>query len=117
MKKIKFILFTVLIIFCTVIYNCKKDEYKNLDCSTISSAYTANIKPIINSNCTSSSCHGAGSSNGDYTSYAGLKAKVDNGSLDNRVLQKKDMPKNASPLSLDDRKKIKCWIEGGAPNN
>jgi len=77
----------------------------------------ANIKPIINANCTSSSCHGAGSSNGDYTTYAGLKAKADNGSLDERVLQKKDMPKSAPALSLDDRKKIKCWLLNGAPNN
>ena len=117
MKKFKFILFTLLLLCAVVIYNCKKDEYKNLDCSTISSAYTANIKPIVFAYCNSSSCHGAGSSNGDYTTYAGLKAKVDNGSLDERALQQKDMPKNASPLSLDDRKKIKCWIEGGAPNN
>lgn len=96
--------------------SCKKDEYKNLDCSTISSAYNANIKPIIDANCISSGCHNSGSNNGDFTSYAGLKGKADNGSLENRVLDKKDMPPSGA-LSLDDRKKIKCWIENGALNN
>jgi hypothetical protein len=95
---------------------CKKDDYKNLDCSTISSGFAANIKPIIDRNCISTGCHNSGSSNGDLTTYAGCKAKVDNGSLNSRVLEKKDMP-DSKALSLDDRKKIKCWIEGGAPNN
>ena|ERR1041385_390194 len=94
----------------------KKDEYADLDCSQISSAYNANIKPIINANCNSSGCHGAGSSNGDFTVYAGLKAKADNGSLNTRVLEDKTMPPSGA-LSLDDRKKIKCWINNGAPNN
>jgi hypothetical protein len=95
---------------------CKKDEYKNLDCSTIASAYNANIKSIINATCISSGCHNSGSNNGDFTSYAGVKVKVDNGSLDRRVLTDKNMPPSGA-LSLDNRKKIKCWIENGAPNN
>ncbi len=110
-----YILFVVLLVM--LFGNaCKKDEYKNLDCSSISSTYNANIKPIINSNCTLSGCHNTGSSNGDYTTYNGLKAIADNGKLEDRVLNKKDMP-SSNALSLDLRKKIKCWIEAGAPNN
>ena len=96
--------------------SCKKDEYKNLDCSTISSAYTANIKPIIDANCVSSGCHNAGSNNGDFTSYTGVHGKVNNGSFEKRVLNNKDMPSSGA-LSLDNRKKIKCWIDNGALNN
>ncbi len=96
--------------------SCKKDEYKDLDCSTISSSFAANIKPIIDANCTSSGCHNAGSTNGDFTIYNGIKGKANNGSLEKRVLVKKDMPASGA-LSLDDRKKIKCWIDNGAPNN
>jgi hypothetical protein len=98
------------------LFACKKDDYKNLDCSTISSGYNASIKPIINANCLGGGCHNTGSSNGDLTTYAGLKTKADNGSLNRRVLEDKDMP-TTGPLSLDDRKKIKCWLEGGALNN
>lgn len=105
-------MFTALIYF-----SCrKKDEYANLDCSTISSAYNANIRPIINANCMSSGCHNAGSVHGDFSTYAGVKAKVDNGSMNTRVLEDKNMPPSG-PLPLDARKKIKCWIENGAPNN
>ena len=85
--------------------------------SSINSAYNANIKPIITANCTFiGGCHAAGSAYGDLSTHAGLKAKVDNGSLNTRVLVDKNMPPSGA-LSLDDRKKIKCWINNGAPNN
>lgn len=94
----------------------KKDEYKDLNCSTINAKYNADITPIINANCLSSSCHGAGSANGDYTTYAGIKMKADNGSLSTRILYDKSMPPNGE-LSLDNRNKIKCWLDNGAQNN
>ncbi len=95
---------------------CKKDDYKNLDCGKTPSTYQADIRPIIESNCLSSGCHNSGSINGDFTSYAGLKGKANNGSLNKRVLDKKDMPSGGS-LSLDQRKKIKCWLNNGALDN
>ena len=108
----------VIVFFLIIIgfSSCRKDEYKKLDCSTINAKYNADIKPIINANCTSSGCHDAGSGNGDYTTYSGLKIKVDNSSLSSRVLYDKNMPPNGA-LSLDDRNKIKCWLDNGAPNN
>ncbi len=98
---------------------CKKkddDPLANVDCSQVASAYNANIKPITSGNCVSSGCHNAGSANGDFTTYAGLKAKADNGSLNKRVLEAKSMPPSG-PLPIDDLKKIKCWLNNGAPNN
>ena len=116
MDKNKFVLLT----FATgmlLLSNCKKEEnINNVDCSMVNSSYSANIKPIINANCISSGCHNANSTNGDFTTYNGLKAKADNGSLNNRVVQQKNMPPS-QPLSLDDLEKIKCWINSGAPNN
>lgn len=94
----------------------KKDDLNHLNCSKINSHYSANVKPIIEANCLSSGCHNASSDHGDLTTYAGIKAKVDNGSLDNRVIQNKNMPLSGK-LSLDDLKKIKCWLNSGAPNN
>ncbi len=95
---------------------CKKDEYKNLDCSTLDATYSHSIKPIIDANCLSSGCHEAGSANGNLTTYEGLLIRVNNGTLSQRVLYTKDMPKNGV-LSLNDRNKIKCWIDSGAPKN
>jgi hypothetical protein len=112
-----FLLTGMVIAFATIaIVACKKDEYKGLDCSSINAKYAADIKPIIQANCNGISCHGPGSSKGDITNYNGLKPYVDNGSLSNSVLTKKSMPPSGA-LSLDDRKKIKCWIDSGSPNN
>ncbi len=115
-----FFLTIICIAFLGLVFSCKKKDKKdglnNLDCSAISSGYASNIKPIIDGNCLSSGCHNAGSANGDFTTYAGLKAKVDNGSVDNRVIQQKTMPLSGS-LAMDDLKKIKCWLNSGAPNN
>jgi hypothetical protein len=112
--KAKYLLVAIVLLYA--VGSCKKDEYKNLDCSTVSAKYGDNIKPIIISSCTQSSCHEQGSSNGDFTTYAGLKEKVDNGSLEKRVLYDKNMPLTGA-LPLSERKKIKCWIENGAPDN
>ncbi len=111
MKKIIIVLLFVTALTVT----CRKNEYKNLDCSTATN-YTNDIKPILSSNCTSSGCHGSGSSHGDFTNYTGFVAKVENKTVEKEVFDKKTMPPSGA-LSLDDRKKIKCWIDAGAQNN
>lgn len=94
----------------------KKDDLNNLNCSKINSKYASHVKPIIDANCLSSGCHNSGSVHGDFTTYTGVKTKVDNGSFDSRVIQGKNMPLSGS-LSLDELKKIKCWLNSGASNN
>ena len=97
--------------------SCKKEEKQEvIDCSGVSPSYSSDIKPIISANCLSSGCHNSGSNNGDFTSYDGLKKAASNGTLENRVVINKTMPLS-NPLSLEDRKKIKCWISSNAPNN
>ena len=63
--------------------------------------FNGKISKIIEQNCSgiqhASGCHSGGSLNGDFTSYAGIKDKVDGGSFGFRVLQSKDMPPNYSP--------------------
>lgn len=109
MKKQIRILFFVL---CTaqLLGSCSDNK---VDCSTVT--YSQTIVPILSNSCMGSSCHGAGSANGDYTAYAGIRAKVDNGSFKDRVLDKKNMPPNG--LSKEDLNKMKCWFDAGAPNN
>ena len=90
--------------------------------------YSADIKPILVTYCYGSNgqtCHVTPSnqgSNGDYTTYEGLKAKVDNGSLQNRVFSAfSDMPPSYSTgpqrLSAIDLAKFKRWVSKGALNN
>jgi len=96
---------------------CKKEkDAEMIDCSTSSPSYISDITPIIKANCLSSGCHNASSANGDYTTYNGLQRTALSGALDNRVVTNKNMPPTTS-LSFEDRKKIKCWINSGAPNN
>ena len=116
MRKVILLLWVTSITFCLLFFGCKKDEYKDLDCSGIRAQFSTEIQPILNTNCVKAGCHNAGSPNGDYSSYNGIKMKVDNGSVDKRVLKDKSMPPTGA-LSLDDRKKIKCWINSGAQNN
>src|SRR6185503_20919981 len=85
--------------------SCKRSNLNNIDCSKISSGYSENIKPIIEGNCLSSGCHNAGSVNGDFTTYEGLKAKADNGTIDSKVIKNKTMPPSKS-LPIDNLKKI-----------
>lgn len=116
MKKTVFAFLLIIFIF-SFLENCKKDDLKNLDCSTVAATYSASIKPIIESKCaTASACHGVRSSRGDYTTYIDLKTAANNGSLENKTLTDKTMPPSGA-LSLDERKKIKCWLNSGSPNN
>jgi len=75
--------------------------------------YDGLIKQIIDNNCTT--CHFAGGpGNGDFTSYAGIKAKVDAGTFRQRVIVKRDMPigTNLSPCDLN---ALHDWINANAP--
>ncbi|MDP1747635.1 MAG: hypothetical protein Q8L90_18825 [Bacteroidota bacterium] len=119
MKAVKTIQLILFSIACMLVLfpSCKKETKDEvIDCTGVSPSYNSEIKPIINANCISSGCHNAGSSNGDYTTYAGLKAVASTGTLESRVIINKTMPPSG-PLSLEHRKKIKCWISSGASNN
>lgn len=105
------------LILFILLTNCKKGKQEEtIDCRNSIPGYQLDIKPIINPNCLSSGCHNVGSNNGDFTTYDGLKVVALSGALEKRVVADKTMPPSA-PLFWGDRKKIKCWIESGAPNN
>ena len=119
-KKIKYfpiaITFVILFISFVFILSCKKNKKDQVNCSGVSATYNTDVKPIVTANCNMSACHNSGSSNGDFTSYAGLKNKADNGTLKSRVVDQKNMPPSGA-LSTDNINKINCWISAGAPNN
>jgi len=85
-------------------------------CDSTDFSFNTAVMPIITANCaTSISCHGAGSVN-DYTSYVGVKAKVDNGTFELRVLRNLNMPP-AAPLPECDRIILQKWLDDGALDN
>ena len=84
-------------------------------CDTASPTYDNTVKAIIDLNCaTASSCHGAGSSFGVFTSYSAVNSKVSTGSFKNRVITQKNMPPNAT-LSATTLEKLQCWLDKNAP--
>lgn len=90
-------------------------------CDTMTVLYSTMIKPIVDAKCaTVSGCHISGSNgNGfDYTTYDGLKAEVDNGSLQKRVIDGDPtfMPPSGG-LPKDEKQKFECWIKAKGPNN
>jgi hypothetical protein len=86
-------------------------------CDTSKLSYCSTIKTIIDNNCNTSGCHvPGGGGTGDLTTYVGVKAKVDDQTLKQRVIIIMDMPP-AGPLSANEIQKINNWITAGAPEN
>ena len=87
------------------------------DCDTMSYTYSGTIKAIVDQNCaTSIGCHGNGSSYGAFTTYAGLKSRVDNQLIQKRAIVNQDMPPAGSMPDCE-LLLIKNWIDDGAQNN
>jgi len=101
---------------CTAVFlllaACNKKQ--NAACDGSSPTYESEIKAIISANCGSSSCHGSGSSNGDFTTYANLKPVLNNGKFKSEVIDKQSMPKNGK-LTSSELSKIVCWKDNNYP--
>jgi hypothetical protein len=85
-------------------------------CDYTDVTYATGVAPILQGNCQSSSCHGAGGGGGELTSYTQIKAVVDNGSFRNAVIVSKSMPLGGA-LSSCELGIIEKWLDAGAPNN
>lgn len=85
-------------------------------CDSADVKWSADIQPIINTNCVNPGCHaaGGGSTGVDLSTYA----LIDTARIRARVLDGNPsyMPQ-AGPLPLLERQKIECWLKAGAPNN
>jgi len=98
----------------------KNNSCVNASCDTSNSTYSASIKYIISDKCLG--CHSGSPPAGgyDFSTYAGVKARVNDGKLwgaVNHVPGYSAMPKNGPRLSACELAKIKIWIDTGAPNN
>lgn len=85
-----------------------------VDCETVT--WSGDIETLIQTRCAMSSCHGAGASIGDLSSYEHVKRFVDNGQIMTEVVNRRSMPPGGGlPESLVSE--IKCWLDAGAPKN
>lgn len=114
MKK-TLLLFSLGMIFLLVNSSCKKDEDPvNIDCSTIT--YSGTIKALVAANCSSSTCHGTGAPNDDYTSYDKIKDIATGDKMRTEVVDEKTMPRGGT-LTAIEIAQVKCWLDAGAPDN
>lgn len=94
-----------------------EEYYASQTCDTIAVSYDESIKPIIESSCNDAACHvPGGTGNGLFVNYAGVKDKVDNGSMRERVVELRNMPPN-EPLNACQISLFKAWLDQGAQNN
>lgn len=103
-------------------YDNEEDLYGDVNtqvCDTTDLIYNDGIERIIEAHCATSGCHVAGGSGiGIFDSYDGVKAKVDDGSLIRRVVDRKDMPPSPNPPLTDCQiNQIANWVADGAPEN
>lgn len=111
-----------LFIFCASFFiTCSKSNSSGggttpAYCDGITSKYAADVQPIIINTCLlGSNCHSAGSTNtgGELTDYT----KVFNKRTQIRAAVNSGVMPQTGTLTTDQKKKIICWIDSGAPNN
>jgi hypothetical protein len=103
-----------------IVQGAKDNSCQSSGCDTTNVSYSGAVKNIIAGKC--QGCHSSAAPAGgyDYTSYAGVKARVTDGKLwgaVNHLAGYSPMPRNGNKLSDCELAQIKKWIEAGAPNN
>ena len=80
-------------------------------------SYLNDIKPIIDTNCSITNCHGDNESLPDWDDFSVLQANAEN--VKQRAVIQMNMPPAATGLTLstDEKNKISNWVDAGAPNN
>lgn len=116
---------TLLAVSLFIISGCYYDKedllYGAATCDTTAVTYSQTIKSILTNN-SCMSCHAGTIPSGSINleTYANVKATVDNGKLYGSITHASGyiaMPQGAPSMSSCDIKKIKAWIDAGAPNN
>lgn len=99
-----------------------QDLHCDAPCDTTIFTYATAIQPIIALHC--NGCHSGSTPSGSisYTTYAGVKASVDNGKFWGSIvhaggIKPMPYPQGSAQLQDCDMIKIRKWIEAGALNN
>ena len=123
MRKILPILSAILILSQGCYYDTVEELYEFEDqlnatnCDALDVSFSNQIFPIIQGNCSSlGGCHVAGGNGMLFENYNNVKAKVDDGSLLEQVVNAQTMPPSF-PLTGCQIQQLDSWINAGAPNN
>jgi hypothetical protein len=98
-----------------LISSCKKETFTT-DCTSAAKSFAADVSPIAQTTCaTSSGCHASGSNKGpgaliNYAQISGSKS-----SIKSQVASGAMPPGNS--LTSAQKNAIICWIDAGALNN
>jgi hypothetical protein len=105
-----------------LLLSCLKDKAAMpTDCAyTVS--YSEQIVPIINSSCITGLGPGTGCHDAWILEYDGIPPVINNGSLENRCFEIRDMPVMPNEFGIDSLTELeiydmRCWVEQGFPNN
>ncbi len=125
MKKLR--TFFCVVVFSFLISSCAKDKIpfpptpKPVDCESDDEiSYSEYIVPLIENNCTGSTCHNAGTGNYNYTIYEVLADRIRQGRLYERLRLSPDNPLHmpaGAVLSDCDYYQLTTWIQQGFKNN
>ncbi|HEX8314537.1 MAG TPA: hypothetical protein VF609_06080 [Flavisolibacter sp.] len=116
--------FSLLLLLVTAATGCQYDNEEELyNCSV--NAATVKYSTTINTILTSYSCIGCHSGsvpsgNVDLGSHGAIKAVADNGRLYGAINHEPGfvpMPHGGGKMNACDIRKVKAWIDAGAPNN
>jgi hypothetical protein len=114
------------------ISSCTKEVHNYIpvrgSCDSGLVSYKTDIQPIIQANCSGTTCHQAGTGNYDFTSYDVLASEIRLGQVQYRLLLPVDdpqhMPQTGPPFPVGyelrdscDLYKILLWIKQGYPDN
>lgn len=109
------------VIFSMGLSACYYDKeellYPNTDCNTATVSFSRDVFPILQTRCATPGCHvqGGGSSM-LFENYTQIKASVQSGKFNDRVIVQQNMPPG-QPLSKCQLDFLKAWIEKGSPDN
>jgi hypothetical protein len=72
----------ILLMFISVIMiSCESRTYTDISAVITNPTYEANVKPVINANCSTSGCHNQGGTFPALTNYTEVKKEAQTGSL------------------------------------
>lgn len=113
----------IALLLLSILFSCEKEEAQELptyDCTGLTPTYTAEIKPIIDTNCATTGCHNSSSQAGgiNLSTYALTSSESNNarflGSIQH-LSAYSSMPRNSAKLSDTAIQLIFCWVENGQP--
>lgn len=107
--------FIIILVVLIMLDACRKSDPGTHSCNV---QYSSGIKPIISAKCGLPGCHAPGSTLPDLTNYDVLKIYADDSIVRQNVFELKIMPPAvATPLTNQEKEKLKCWLDNGAPEN